>query len=136
MRRRPPYGRVFARLLFLLAVCIGWTGCMEEPVRTVDGLRVEVLEDPTGSLRAEAVHSRTLDLLPTETERPNLGSTESAFWVRVDGWQGAPRQARVTLANPTLDSIEVYVIDGPRVLARQQSGAAYGRAKTRGPSIT
>lgn len=135
MRRRPPYGRVFARLLFLLAVCIGWTGCMEEPVRTVDGLRLEVLEDPTGSLRAEAVHSRTPDLLPTETERPNLGSTESAFWVRVDGWQGAPRQARVTLSNPTLDSIEVFVIDGPRVLARQQSGAAYGRAEGLIPSF-
>ena len=135
MRRRPPYGRVFARLLFLLAVCIGWTGCMEEPVRTVDGLRLEVLEDPTGSLRAKAVHNRTPDFLPTETERPNLGSTESAFWVRVDGWQGAPRQARVTLSNPTLDSIEVFVIDGPRVLARQQSGAAYGRVEGLIPSF-
>ena len=49
--------------------------------------------------------------------------------IRVSGWQGAPRQARIILDNPTIDSIEAVVMDGPRVLMRTPSGAAFGRTE-------
>lgn len=80
-------------------------------------------------LRPEQVHLQRASLKGLDGERPNLGSSSSAWWIRVSGWQGAPRNARIVLDNPTLDSIDVFVLDGPRVLANATSGAALGREK-------
>ena len=66
---------------------------------------------PTGTLRPEQVHLKQGSVQRLEGARPNLGSSSSAFWVQVSGWQGAPRNARVVLDNPTLDSIDVFVIE-------------------------
>ena len=49
---------------------------------------------------------------------------------------GAPRQARIILDNPTLDSIEAVVMDGPRVLMRTPSGAAFGRSEDLIPTFS
>ena len=126
---RPPYGRVWAWTLAVLLAGSGLCGCTGDGPRNVDALRLEVLHDPDGSLRAEEVHLRLAALDTLEGERPNLGSLADALWIRVSGWQGAPRQARIILDNPTLDSIEAVVMDGPRVLLRTPAGAAFGRTE-------
>ena len=133
---RPPYGWVCGQFLLWAAMALFAAGCSDGSVRTIDALRLDVLEDPEGRMRAEDLVLHRDELVLQDTERPNLGSSGGAFWIRVQGWQGAPRQARVTLGNPTLDSIEAVVLDGSRVLGRQRSGAAYGRAEGLIPSFT
>ena len=80
-------------------------------------------------VRPEQVHLKSASLVRLDGDRPNLGSSESAHWVCVSGWQGAPRNARIILDNPTLDSIDAFIMDGPRVLGRFTAGAAFGREK-------
>lgn len=127
MRMGPPYGRVLRSALGLLLGCSILTGCGLDSGRTVDALTLDLLQDPTGMLRPEQVHLKVGTLQRLEDERPNLGSSEDAFWIRVTGWQGAPRNARIILDNATLDSIDAFTIDGPRVLASARSGAGYGK---------
>ena len=127
MRMGPPYGRVLRSALGLLLGCSILTGCGLDSGRTVDALTLDLLTDPTGMMRPEQVHLKAGTLQRLEDERPNLGSSEDAFWIRVSGWQGAPRNARIILDNATLDSIDAFTIDGTRVLASVRSGAAYGR---------
>jgi signal transduction histidine kinase len=116
------------RVLFCLMLPL-WAGCGGGESVTVDALRLEAFEDATRMLRPEQVHLQRASLKGLDGERPNLGSSSSAWWIRVSGWQGAPRNARIVLDNPTLDSIDVFVLDGPRVLANATSGAALGREK-------
>ena len=123
----PPYGRVWALTLSFFLGGFLLSGCSDAGPRNVDALTLEVLHDPEGNLRAEEVYLRHAALDTVQGERPNLGSLTDAIWIRVSGWQGAPRQARIILDNPTLDSIEAMVIDGPRVLLRKQAGAAFGQ---------
>lgn len=132
---RPPYGRVRGQILLWITFAAGLVGCMDPAVRTVDALQLDVLRDPGGQWAAEDVVFHLDKLESLDTERPNLGSTHDAFWVRVTGWQGAPRQARITLENATLDSIEAVILDGGRVLGKQRSGAAYGRREGLIPSF-
>lgn len=127
MALRPPYGRVWVWTLSVLLGGLLLSGCSDGGPRNVDALTLEVLHDPGGNLRAEEVHLRLAALDTLVGERPNLGSLSDAMWIRVSGWQGAPRQARIILDNPTLDSIEALVMDGPRVLLRKEAGAAFGQ---------
>ncbi len=127
MALRPPYGRVWVWTLSVLLGGLLLSGCSDVGPRNVDALTLEVLHDPGGNLRAEEVHLRLAALDTLVGERPNLGSLSDAMWIRVSGWQGAPRQARIILDNPTLDSIEALVMDGPRVLLRKEAGAAFGQ---------
>ena len=126
---RPPYGRVWTWTLAVLLAGSMLCGCAGDGPKNVDALHLEVLHDPDGTLRAEEVHLRLAALDTLDGERPNLGSLSDALWVRVNGWQGAPRQARIVLDNPTLDSIEAVVMDGPRVLLRTPAGAAFGQVE-------
>lgn len=136
MRFGPAYGRVKVPLLaFLLMAMASFAGCNSGSDTTVDALVLESLEDPTGTLRPEQVHLKEGGVQRLESARPNLGSTAAAYWVRVSGWQGAPRNARVVLDNPTLDSIDVFVLNGARVLGSVRSGAAYGKAEDLIPSF-
>ena len=125
---RARYRRVWGMALLSIALVQLFTGCSGSILeKKVDSLRLEAFVDPSGLLKPEEVHLR-LNLLETlEGERPNMGSTLDAVWVRVSGWQGAPRQARVILDNPTLDSIDVLVMDGARILGHHRAGAAYGK---------
>lgn len=123
----PPYGRVWVLTLSVFLGGLLLSGCSDAGPRNVDELTLEVLHDPGGNLRAGEVYLRHAALDTLQGERPNLGSLTDAVWIRVSGWQGAPRQARIILDNPTLDSIEAMVIDGPRVLLRKQAGAAFGQ---------
>lgn len=138
MGSRPPYGRVrtwrWALLGLLLPLLVG-CGSDERSV-PVDALGLDVFEDATGLVRPEQVHLKTASLERLEGERPNLGSSHAAFWIRVSGWQGAPRNARITLDNPTLDSISVFTLDGSRVLGAVHSGAALGRAEDLIPTFS
>jgi signal transduction histidine kinase len=134
---RPPYGRVWVWTVSALLLGFAFTGCSTgESPRNVDALTLEALNDPDGSLRAEEVHLRLAALDTLDGERPNLGSLSDAVWIRVSGWQGAPRQARIVLDNPTIDSIEAVVMDGPRVLMRTPSGAAFGRTEDLIPTFS
>ncbi|MEC8597203.1 MAG: 7TM diverse intracellular signaling domain-containing protein [Bacteroidota bacterium] len=134
---RPPYGRVWVWTVSALLLGIAVTGCSTgEAPRNVDALILEALNDPGGTLRAEEVHLRLAALDTLDGERPNLGSLRDAVWIRVSGWQGAPRQARIILDNPTIDSIEAVVMDGPRVLMRTPSGAAFGRSEDLIPTFS
>lgn len=128
MRCCPPYGRVHLRrwVWALLALPL-LTGCGNTGGQAVDALTLEAFEDPTSMVRPEQVHLKVASLERLKGERPNLGSSESAHWIRVSGWQGAPRNVRILLDNPTLDSIDAFVLDGPRVLKTASAGAAYGR---------
>jgi len=132
----PPYGRVWGQVLLWVSLAVGLAGCVDGSVETVDALQLDVLRDPQGVWSAEDIAFHLDELERLDSDRPNLGSTSDVLWVRVKGWQGAPRQARVTLENPTLDSIEAVVLDGRRVLGRQKSGAAYGRVEGLIPSFT
>ena len=125
---RARYRRVWGMALLSVVLVQLFTGCSGSILeKKVDSLRLEAFMDPSGLLKPEEVHLR-LNLLETlEGERPNMGSTLDAVWVRVSGWQGAPRQARVILDNPTLDSIDVLVMDGARILGHHRAGAAYGK---------
>ena len=137
MTRRPPYGRVrmwLRALLFLLLPIM--VGCGSGPSRTVDALILESFRDPTGMVRPEQVHLKATSVERLDGDRPNLGSTGDAVWIRVSGWQGAPRNVRVVLDNPTLDSIDVFTLDGPRVLSSLRSGAAYGRVEDLIPTFS
>lgn len=130
MMPRPPYGRVRKwrpALFFVLAPLL--LGCGQGPSTVVDALILESFRDPSGMLRPEQVHLKANAAERLVGDRPNLGSTADAVWVRVSGWQGAPRNVRVILDNPTLDSIDVFTLDGPRVLNAFRSGAAYGQAE-------
>jgi len=121
----------------LLVMGVALSGCSDAGgPRNVDALTLEALHDPEGTLRAEEVHLRLAALDTLEGERPNLGSVSDAVWIRVSGWQGASRQARIILDNPTLDSIEAVVMDGPRVLVRTPAGAAFGRVEDLIPSFS
>lgn len=132
----PPYGRVKVPLLAFLAVAVSLLGgCRPASDAAVDALVLEYLEDPTGTLRPEQVHLKQGGIQRLADAHPNLGSSPAAFWVNVSGWQGAPRNARVVLDNPTLDSIDVFVLSGARVLSAARSGAAYGKAKDLIPSF-
>ena len=134
---RPPYGRVWVWTVSALLLGFAVTGCSTgEAPRNVDALTLEALHDPGGTLRAEEVHLRMAALDTLDGERPNLGSLPDAVWIRVSGWQGAPRQARIILDNPTIDSIEAVVMDGPRVLMRTPSGAAFGRTEDLIPTFS
>lgn len=128
MVHRPGYGRVRTwhqmLFLFVLPLCVGCGTWSETPV---DALTLDAFEDASGLVRPEQVHLQDANLARLEGDRPNLGSSSSAWWVRVSGWQGAPRNVRVLLDNPTLDSIDAFVLDGARVLERWPSGSAYGR---------
>ena len=94
---RPPYGRVWVWTVSALLLGIAVTGCSTgEAPRNVDALTLEALNDPGGTLRAEEVHLRLAALDTLDGERPNLGSLSDAVWIRVSGWQGAPRQARAS----------------------------------------
>ena len=127
---RPRYGRVWGIALLSVAFICLLTGCdTSSSEKQVDSLQLDAFSDPSGLLKAEDVHLR-LDLLERlEGERPNLGLSSEALWVRVSGWQGAPRQARIILDNPTVDSIDAVVMDGARVLEFYRSGAAYGKVE-------
>ncbi len=97
---------------------------------------LESFRDPTGMVRPEQVHLKATTVARLDGDRPNLGSTGDAVWIRVSGWQGAPRNVRVVLDNPTLDSIDVFALDGPRVLSSLRSGAAYGRVEDLIPTFS
>ena len=97
---------------------------------------LESFRDPTGMVRPEQVHLKATSVERLDGDRPNLGSTGDAVWIRVSGWQGAPRNVRVVLDNPTLDSIDVFTLDGPRVLSSLRSGAAYGRVEDLIPTFS
>lgn len=114
------------RVLFFLMLPL-LVGCSSGETLTIDALKLEALEDETSLLRPEQVHLQKSNLVLLEGDRPNLGSSSSAWWIRVSGWQGAPRNVRILLDNPTLDSIDAFVLDGPRVMGNVTSGAAYGR---------
>jgi len=133
MGARPPYGRVpFLRWVLplgLLPILLALTGCTGDGGQAIDALTLDAFDDPTGMVRPEQVHLKSASLVRLDGDRPNLGSSESAHWVRVSGWQGAPRNARIILDNPTLDSIDAFIMDGPRVLGRFTAGAAFGREK-------
>ncbi len=60
------------------------------------GLHMEILEDPSGSLTIEEVSSPKFDtqFVPSETEAPNYGFTNSVYWVRL------------SLDNKTLHTVE------------------------------
>lgn len=125
---RPPYGRGWAKLLAGVWAVLALAGCgVMTQERNVDALQLDVLRDPGGLLKPEEVHMRRAALVPLDGERPNLGLTTDAVWLRVSGWQGAPQYARVTIGNATLDSIDMVVLDGPRVMERQRAGAAFGQ---------
>lgn len=127
---RPPYGRVrMPGMVLLLGLALLLTGCGEQGRTAVDALVLESVVDESGLLRPEQVHLKSGGLTRLDGDRPNLGSSESAVWVRVNGWQGAPRNARIILDNATLDSIDAFILDGPRVLGKVSSGAAYGLTK-------
>ena len=136
MRFGPPYGRVKVPLwAFLLMAVAALSGCGSGSGTAVDALVLEAVEDPSGTLRPEQVHLKQGGVERLEGARPNLGSTDAAYWVRVSGWQGAPRNARVVLDNPTLDSIDVFTLNGARVLGSVRSGAAYGNPEDLIPSF-
>ena len=127
---RPIYGRMRGWVWIALAFTWSLQGCSEGSTeRKVDALELVALEDVDGTLRPDEVHLRAQLLQPLEGEQPNLGMRNSAYWVKVSGWQGAPRNARIILDNPTVDSIDAVILDGPRVLGRQRSGAAYGKTE-------
>lgn len=111
----------------MAAMALGLGGCAMDVEGPVDALRLELLDDPQANLRADEVHLHRAALVPLDSERPNLGMTSGAVWLRVTGWQGAPRQARVTLENPTLDTIQAFILQGQRVLGRKETGAAFGK---------
>ena len=48
------------------------------------GLFLEILEDPSGELTIEDVTSQEFSarFIPSQVEVPNLGFTDSAYWVR------------------------------------------------------
>lgn len=130
MQCHPPYGRglMLHRVLFLFLLPL-LAGCGETGVVPVDALRLEAFEDAASVVRPEQVHLQLAQLEPLESDHPNLGSSNSTWWVRVSGWQGAPRNARIVLDNPTLDHIDAFFLDGPRVLRNVTSGAALGLEK-------
>lgn len=136
MGKSPPYGRVNLPLWVCFLGCVAFfSGCTPHSERTVDALLLESFTDPTGFLRPEQVHFKERQLERLTGDRPNLGSSDAAFWIRVTGWQGAPRNARVVLDNPTLDSVDVFILDGIRVLGTVESGAAHGRSSDLIPSF-
>lgn len=111
------------------------SGCGDQGRPTVDALVLESFVDPTGLVRPEQVHLKSTGLQPLKGDRPNLGSMDAALWVRVNGWQGAPRNARIAIDNATIDSIDAFILDGPRVLGASRSGAASGLAEELIPSF-
>lgn len=136
MWKSPPYGRVNLPLwVYFLGCVVLFSGCVPSSEQTVDALLLESFADPTGFVRPEQVHFKERQLERLAGDRPNLGSSDAAFWIRVSGWQGAPRNARVVLDNPTLDSVDVFILDGTRVLGAVESGAAHGRPADLIPSF-
>ncbi|MDG2425267.1 MAG: 7TM diverse intracellular signaling domain-containing protein [Flavobacteriales bacterium] len=69
----------------------------------------------------EALHANSE---PVKGQLVNALTSQSAFWVIIDGWQDGPVEDLIVIHNPTLDSVAWYEIEGERVVRAAEMGAA------------
>jgi signal transduction histidine kinase/DNA-binding NarL/FixJ family response regulator len=76
------------------------------------GLHLEILEDPEGQLTIEQVSSSAYDqqFVPNQVEVPNLGFTNSTYWVRfrVKNDAQQSKQWYLEMAHPSMERISFY----------------------------
>ncbi len=76
-----------------------------------------LLADPSGALTLADVQDRTADFRPLSGPRANLGKRSGAVWLRVAVQVAPDSRGRWVLQidYPSLDRIEVYVLEGRRL---------------------
>ncbi|MCP4750582.1 MAG: SpoIIE family protein phosphatase [Proteobacteria bacterium] len=80
------------------------------------GKHLDILEDKEGNLTMVDVSSPEFEprFIPSRSEIPNFGHTESVYWFRVDLTAG-PKQSEkewvLELANPLIDWVDLYAVD-------------------------
>ena len=84
----------------------------------------EMLVDPTGTLTLDEVLARAQDFRPTGPLQSNLGKREGAVWLRlaVQVPAGSDGHRVLDVDYPSLDRIEVYVLDAARLERRIAMG--------------
>ena len=77
---------------------------------------LEIYEDTSGNLTIEEV-SRTKGFQQSKDETPNMGLSQSAFWIRFSVTNNSPKPLLfLELAHPLIHSCELYKIDGSQTL--------------------
>jgi len=89
------------------------------------GLHLEMLVDPSGQLTIEQVSSSAYDeqFIPSQVEVPNLGFTNSPYWVRFRAKDNTqqPKQWRLEMSFTLMQQISFYLprIDGSGFRVKQ-----------------
>lgn len=85
---------------------------------------LEVLEDPSAALTLPDIMARRVDFQPLADPRPNLGMTQSAFWLHaaLSGTGHPESRWLIEVAAPVLDDVSVYFTRSGVVIDRQFAG--------------
>ena len=78
---------------------------------------VTVLADPTRALSPEQILDRRGQFAPPDVHHANLGVRMDAFWLRIPlaVLEGAPARWMLSVDYPSIDRIEVHLVEGDRV---------------------
>jgi PAS domain S-box-containing protein len=129
---------VVPAMIFLLAAplaAVGEHGVTDRAVPAVSihdaldnyplGSRLEVLEDPSGTLTVEqAVSDKSLAWKQSSGEVPGYGFTASRYWVRFTAENGSDRPIEwfLEIAYPMLDLVHLYVPKADGGFSKRVSG--------------
>jgi len=110
-------------LLFILPVAlmaqISWDGTQE--MQNISD-QVRVYEDPTNSLSVEEVLTGDYDFQKKESPILNFGFTESDFWIKFKLKNAAKEPLILEFGSAHLKEVNLYQIQGDRVVETQKSG--------------
>ncbi len=98
---------------------------LQKEGRLVIGRHLDVLEDPGGMLGIAEVSSpaRAAAFKPVTSAHPNFSYSDSAFWLRLTiAPQTGPVAVLLELAQPNLDSADLYVARSARVFEHAYLG--------------
>lgn len=121
------FGRFFA--LFIAVSLSGKSGVSQTTVLTASGAHTPIgklLEtfEETATLRGIESVSRAAAFKPVQQEVPNFDFSNHATWLRLP-FASLPEESQIAIENPSLDSIDAYLVRGSDITRIWSGGSAY-----------
>lgn len=84
------------------------------------GDKIEILTDTNANISFEEATKSTFS--PSKQQFPNLGLTDYAYWIRFKVKNSTHQQLVISLAQPTIDMVDFYQVQGDSVVQHNLSG--------------
>ncbi len=117
-----------SKLIWVLLLGIVWPFCIQADVARFNNDRLNLgpflaaLEDPQHRLSITDINQRLNDFVPLNALEPNLGYTQSSYWLSVELTSDHSRNLFLEIANPRIDWLDVYYYRDGVLLDKFRSG--------------